>query len=606
METVRIHDNNCDIVLYLNNNNYFGYKFNKDNTIEKIDKNIFKYFDFFMCSNNYSVLPSENDYKVILDNETKFKHYFKGGSEDYEMFFLNNGKELISFTKRKSNLNIKNISKCFVIGTVTICLSFGAYQLIELHRSNLSQIQQIGTQTLVVDKTHINTSSSNIIVSKQNVDVNEQDEAQVIEQVQSNEITYEDIASLINNSKNLSEEEKIFLNNNKLIEDVLKTINNSSISKYDLLKSFKDIDISSYYGEYDGADGYYKPSTPNVIYIENYDGLTKKTRDTGAHEIIHLLQNHYLEYELLKEATAEIISSEYFDGVNVNAYQDQVFLTKKLMEIIGPECVWNYVITGDFSFIEMQVKPYLDGNDYKMFLDCLNYDYYDEEENKIKTDNLNQILDRLYKNKYNKDVSEDQIILILSNSSSLVRYYFNGDKINQENSYYEDGNTITASVMTINEAVLNEYVIVEEEIKEFISSDQVYDYLKTHDNKGLTRRCSYIDDFKEIKSTYTDGGVKVTGYLEGNLLTNIDEKELIEKGILLSCKYFYVKDKKRLTPKEFFDGEYDSSNKLNYLPNLEKCYFVTYNNDGEMEVYFSTITDLPTIREKFDNNSKAR
>ena len=586
MESIRIHEKNYDIVLFLDNNRFFGYKFNNDNTIEKIDKNVFKFFDFFMCSNNFTVLPNVDDYKVILDNETNFKHYFKGGSEDYQMFFLNNGTEAISYHQNKNIINrIRDISVLFIIGSTTVCLSLGAYYLLESKSNGL-----VGNY-------------SNEVISEQQTTIDEQENEVIIAQVASSNITYDDIRSLIHNSNNLSKEEKEFLDNRELICDVLESINTSNITKYDLLNSFKNINISSYSDEMAGVDGYYMPSISNTIFVKNYDGLTSRTKDIIAHEQIHLLQYHYLEYNLLKETTAEIISNEYTKGLSVNAYQKQIILTKILMEIIGPKPIWDYTFTGDFSPVEREVKPYLSDDEYREFLDCIKYDYYNNVDNNSKIDKLNNLLGTLYKNKFNSDIENDQVIkLIESDNKTLRRYYFNKRYINKENSYYEDASQVTSLSMTLNEAVLKEYISVEEEIKEYIPSEQVYQFLKTHDNKGLKRHCMYVEGFKETNACYSDGELKISGYLEEKYYDNVSEDELIKEGIIIKSDYYYIKDTKKLTPKEYFNAEYNSDNKLNYYINRDKCYYVTLNKEGDLEVYFSLRKTLPTINDKSEIN----
>ena len=128
MDIVRIHDKTSNIVLYLDKNKYFGYKFNNDNTIEKVDKNVFKYFDFLVCSNDFKRLADEGEYNVILDNETNFKHYFKGGSEDYQMFCLNNGKDALSYNSKDGKNNLKNIS--FLIGNLVVTASLSSFLIL--------------------------------------------------------------------------------------------------------------------------------------------------------------------------------------------------------------------------------------------------------------------------------------------------------------------------------------------------------------------------------------------------------------------------------------------------------------------------------------------
>ena len=587
METVRIHNKNYDIVLYLDKNKLFGYKFNKDNTIEKIDKNVFKYFDFFTCSNNFTVLEDVDDYKVVLDNETNFKHYFNGGSEDYDMFFINNGIPVVSYLQNDSIKDlIKKVSVSFVVGGISVCLSLSGFNLITVHANSINNLQQT--------------------VVNEDEGLNEETEDKIIAQVVSNDLEYEDIKNLINSSVNLNEDEKKLLDNKELINTVLETVNSNNISKYDVLSSFKDIDIKSYSEGLEGVNGYYKPYTSNVIYVKNYDGLTTDAKETITHEYIHLLQYHYLGFGLLKEATAEIISDEFYKEASINAYPKQINLTKKLMEIIGIDPIWNYVFTGDFSQIEENVKPYLNENQYASFLDCLKYDYYNEQINADRLNKLNVLLNILYKNKFNKEVTEDKVITLLDNyDSTLRRYYFNKEYINKQNSFYEDGQTITSVSMTVNEAVLKEYVIVEEEIKEYVSYNKVYDFLKSHDNKGLKRHCTYVNNFKETNATYLNDGIRISGYLGDQYINNVLEEELIERGIIIKSEYFYIKDRKQLTPKEFFDGKYNPKNRLNYISNPNKCYFVSFDSEGIRNVYFSSKTELPTINDRF-KESKVR
>ena len=578
MKKVRIHEKNYDIVLFLNKNSFFGYKFNKDNTIEKIDKSVFKYFDFFICSNNYESLSDEDDYKVMLDKDTNFKHYFKNGSEDYEMFFRNNGKLAINFQSDKSLKNIlRDIAVTFVVGSTTISLSLTAFNYALLHSNNL-------------------TLNNNIDLTE------EQQEDKIIAQIKINDITYKDVSKLINDSINLDDEEKAFLDNEALITDVLEIINDNNISKYDLLASIKDIDIKPFDEEYTDYIGYYKSETPNVIYVRDYNGLTSSNKDTVAHEYMHLFQYNFTEYDFLKEACAEIISDEYYDESSINTYSEQVKIVKKLMEIIGPDAIWYFNFTGDISLIEENVKPYLNENLYNAFLDCLKYDYEKDINNTNKITALNHILEVLYKNKYNQDISNDEIIkLIDDNEVYIKRYYFNKRYINSDYSYYEDNENVTSVSMTKNEAIINDYLIIEEGIKEFIEPNEIYEFLKNNPNIKITRQCTYNDQFKETGAGCVDGVIKVCGYLDNVYLDNITEEELINRGIIKNIKYYYIKERKLMTKQDYFDKKYNKTSEIYFTPNHENCHHVSLNNENDFEVYFSSKIKIPTIYEKFED-----
>ena len=47
------------------------------------------------------------------------------------------------------------------------------------------------------------------------------------------------------------------------------------------------------------------------------------------------------------------------------------------------------------------------------------------------------------------------------------------------------------------------------------------------------------------------------------------------------------------------NNEYSFDNKLNYYPNPKKCNLAKFNEDGDIEVYVGTKTNLPTIKDRF-------
>jgi hypothetical protein len=181
--------------------------------------------------------------------------------------------------------------------------------------------------------------------------------------------------------------------------------------------------------------GYYTIGNPNTLYIRNYDDF-KNHKDTLAHEFIHLCQELGC-YNLIIEACAEIISREYFEDADIDVYTSQVKLIKILMEIIGAEPIWIYNFTGNFQPIEDAVKPFLSTEDYYEFLSCLSFESDDDKNNLVKFERLDELLSILYKNMYNDDIKNNEVISVIKDSSAiLTRYYFNPRLINQENSFY--------------------------------------------------------------------------------------------------------------------------------------------------------------------------
>ncbi len=249
-----------------------------------------------------------------------------------------------------------------------------------------------------------------------------------------------DIYHLINSSPYLTEEEKKFIYNEDFINDVLELINKDNHLKYNFSLFFNNIKISNFEDELDDLErafGYYDTDYPSTIYVRNYEELTDAKKDIVAHEFIHLCQD-VRGYNLLIEASAEIISNEYYN-TPISYYLTQVKLVKKLMEIIGPEPVWIYSFTGDFSLIEERVKPYLTDSEYEEFLNDLTFDYDNNSINKPKFDSLEVLLEKLYFARFNSEIKDDLVIsLIDKDNRTLSRYYFNSRYINYENSYYID------------------------------------------------------------------------------------------------------------------------------------------------------------------------
>ena len=586
MEIIRIHDNISNIVLYLNKNNYFGYKFNNDNTIEKVDKKVFKYFDFLVCSNNYKLLPDENNDKVILDNETNFKHYFKDNCEDYLMFCINNGRDALLYISDNDNIKKRN-NISFLIGNLLVTASLSAFLLASSY-----------------------VLTNKIIEYKKNYEISLEEEKQdkLISLISDQDITIPIIVNAINNSNELTDREKEFLINSNFIIDTMEYINLNNYTKADILNSIDNIDIKSFGDEDDinkSVVGYYDESTPNAIYARDYVGIDVLNKDTIAHEFIHLFQAKGTYYNLITEASAEIISAEYYNDCSINAYYEQVRQLKILMEIIGPEPIWHYNFTGDFSMIEERVKPNLSNEDYKIFMDCLIFDYdnYDDKIQKIAS--FKEVLNNLYKNIYNADIKNDAIInLINNNDKTLCRYYFNKKYINKYNSYCYVQDLKHCVILSKEEAILNDYVFPYIMIKQYIDPED-YNEISKHEIIHVENK--YIDDFKWTTLGFNEKGTVISGYLNDEYLSNVPADELKERGILLESKYYYYNGRRKLSKEEYFNQEYEDTDIIDYYYNDDYCVSKDINSDN-LRAFLPSKVELPTINERFNNieNNKIR
>ncbi|MBR1376863.1 MAG: hypothetical protein IJ565_03515 [Bacilli bacterium] len=264
----------------------------------------------------------------------------------------------------------------------------------------------------------------------------------IINKIEYEDIDVDDLKEKIYSSSKLTDEEKEYLYNEEFFEDILEEVNSSNYMKYSYHNKFDNITIKSFSNDEifsrQNTLGYYNLLLPNKLYILDYDSIDEDNTDVIAHEFIHLCQDS-CEYNMLKEATAEIVSYEYYPQTKMESYGMEVKSVKKIMEIIGSEPIWNYIFTGDFSMIEERVKPYLTDEEYKEFLDDLSFDPDNAEQRLNHKKSLDRLCEILYQNIYGKSIYEDKIInLIMSSDESLQRYYFNERYIND--TYYYDFN----------------------------------------------------------------------------------------------------------------------------------------------------------------------
>ena len=429
MKSVLIKDELSDIIIHYDKDIFYGYKF-YDNKVEKIDINILKYFDFLVPSNNYTKLGLNNGYEVILDNNTNLKYYIKNGSFDYKMFFDNNGYDALVYNGDSN----KHKTKTFLI----------------------RGLMGIGAFAITMELSYIYYLQTNINRLKENIARYEKEERKIIINDISTSYLYDQIYM-----SDIHSVYKKYLYNEELLTDILPFINESKYMQHLYVKKFNNLNISYYESDESNKNtgGYYDITYLNVINVnEEHDKLNLSMDDVIAHEFIHVLQHPGLEYSVLSEATAEIYSNEYFKNAPIKSYNIEVGMTKKLMELIGPEPIQKYIFLGDFFDIEYAIKPYLTVEEYSLFLNCLKHDYNDYNVNKVNSYNFDNLLAKVYKNKYNMDIKNDNIYDLIDNNSSLVRYYFNQRYMNSEYSYYYDINNSSKEEYSYEEAYNNGYI----------------------------------------------------------------------------------------------------------------------------------------------------
>ncbi len=410
----------------------------------------------------------------------------------------------------------------------------------------------------------------------------------------------DDLYNFIYSSKNLSKEEKDYLYNSKFLDDVLESVNKSDYMKELYYNRFKNISVKSFHDEENHITlGYYNETEPNALYVRDYDCLNEKNEDVLSHEFIHLCQE-ISEYNLIIESCAEIISNEYYDNSPIDSYQSQVLLTKKFIEIIGPDPIWRYCFTGDFSLIEKEVKPYFSDVDYKAFLDCLSFDYDDIETNKIKFKIMNDLLGKLYENKYNDDINNDLVISLINKGDlSLVRYYFNDEYINYSNSYYLDYDKGEYINMSYEEAIDRGLLYVSAIYKEKISNEKALNMID-EGYISISRDIDLINSNIILISRTDSAGKTYISYLkDGIKYDKVDVDELVRQGII-NVTYYKV-DYKLLTSSQYANKDYREGSDLHFSHSSDTLLY-----DDYVYGFVPKKVYLPTIKDSFEPSTVVR
>ena len=347
----------------------------------------------------------------------------------------------------------------------------------------------------------------------------------------------EDIKNIIYSSPFLTIEEKNYLYNEDFILDILPFINSNIASRLKCGSHLYNLAIYSYGDENEERDylGYYDQDYPSNLYIRDYESLDGN-KDTVAHEWIHLWQC-FAGCNVITEACAEIISEEYYDECKDNAYSEQVKIVKKLMEIIGPELIWNFNFNGNFKPIADAVSPYLSEIDYYDFLHCLRFEHGKSLDNINKFKRLNEIIANLYKNKFGEDIENSEIMAALDSfNCQVTRYYFNKRFMDKEHSYYIDRSKKEYASLSYQEAIDRDLFFAYATKYDEISFEEAMELVES--GMPVRRDIDYKSNNIFIIRR-TDLGTKtiISGSIDGQIIEDTDVDELVEKGIIQVTYY---------------------------------------------------------------------
>ena len=324
MEVIQIKDGKDKIVLYLEGNKITGKRFKPDNTIEAIDKSVLNYFDVFQLSNNRTPLDNEGEYQVILDKNTNFKHYFKDGVEDFEMFFYNNGEDATCYAKDDSKKGTRFVAR-FALGTLIITLALSAFQSLAPKGPDLEVAPPSKDPAIV-------SAIDNRITAP---------------------LTREWMYERILSTSGMTNSQKNQIYENRALFDVaLEQVKKSEYQKELLRRRLNEIRVERVAVDAE-VDGYYTGN--NVIYVKDDENI--------VHEFLHAFHPD-LRLNLVREGVLRRMEEES-RGVSEKLNTPAMKFFDDFSILAGRDALLEYTFTGEESAIENALKPYLDDTQYE-------------------------------------------------------------------------------------------------------------------------------------------------------------------------------------------------------------------------------------------------
>ena len=402
--------------LYLKNQNnnliYYGFCVKNDN-VYPIDKNIIDtVYNLVKVNDSCEYIGDYLNYKVYLDKENNLKHYLKNGIEDFEMFFKNNGEDLILYGKHVAK---NSDSKKFHIGKYILLISLGVLTTIMSYLVAIPVIRTINSKGNFTNNIQYSLAKPVYSISEfLNLDLKCIDVSEALELITSSQLS--------DNVKNM-------LANEKLLNDVFPYYKDTEM-EYIIKIKLKNLKVRIYepdeniITDSNITNGFYNDLIPNVLNVKNI----KNYEDNLKHEFIHLLQSPDRKYIFLHEAVAEIAANEYLDKSS-SSYIAAVLNTQLLMDTIGPKIVWETVFSGDDTNLVNVLKNNLNESDYNELMLYLKSRPEDVQSDSMR---INEIISNLYRNINSKNIRDDRNIY-KEDGYRISRYYFNNEKMNTEN-----------------------------------------------------------------------------------------------------------------------------------------------------------------------------
>lgn len=371
------------VAIIKNNDNTYEYLYVFNNMITPlhVGKNGFSKSDesyissvlsMFKYSKDCEYLMKFKEYDVYYDLKTNLKHFLLNGIEDFEMLYKYNGENACLYRKNKEEIFVKR----FVIAGIVVILSLNGVIAALIDGVNAD----FGVYT-----SHKPTA--------------------LIDMYNYGPIDYNEAIDYINLS-NFPMEVKEVITNEEFLKLIFSYYKGTSL-EYSANLKFKNLKIESFSkGDLNNptTEGFYNPTMPNTLHI------MVETNENVIHEFIHLLQAEGSPYLYLNEAVAELMTSELLNR-QPSTYFMAVDNLKLLINIVGPEPIYEMSFGGNYDVLTNILRDNLSDKDFV----TLNY-YLRKSGNTINEDfdyqiEMKNILYKLYKNMYGKDITQDRNIM---------------------------------------------------------------------------------------------------------------------------------------------------------------------------------------------------
>ena len=511
-------------------------------------------------------MKEEDGYTVYLD-EANNKRYFKGEKEDFYKFFESNGKDAILYedTSPSKNEDKFKPKMYYLKKGINIATFIGSAYLAAI---------------LISD---IENYNNRIIRYNEIVGIHKQIDFEV-----------DDIKNYILQSEgeNFSDEFKRKLtSSDKFFSDIMDA---ADPSRYYLLsKKLENINIKYFTDEEKTEEqketvaGYYSVYTDlNSIHLREKTEYC--TEHAVFHEFIHLLQDDN-EYRYVREACAEMMTCEYY-GKQSSAYPEARKRIAVLMEIIGPQTVFECNFKGDTSTFENKIKKHLNEEEATELLDLFKESPFYDENSEDTNKEIDELLSKMYENVYGKSMADDELINYIYDNNiddyNITRSYFNSENVGIHKKFlHKDLVDVEKVDFEKMDKDGTKYIcLYEEEI-----SEEEYKNMKDKDNVNI--RCNTADDYFCLgkKICKKDSDIEYT------------IEEAIDRNIVSNVKYNLIK-------RDFFDS-YDEL--LKYKKDDWMVRIITKDglegmfddNDGKPTFNYKVYDTIeaPSISEKFPN-----